>query len=90
MDRYDTQGRRLYLTADERAAFLEAAKEAPREVRTLCLVLAFTGCRISEALSLTPRNFDLSGKAICLRNPQEAAQGRIQGRAGAWGRYWTP
>jgi integrase len=27
-------------------------------------VLAYTGCRISEALALTPRSFDFSGRAI--------------------------
>jgi len=64
MDLYDTQGRRLYLTAEERRAFLAAAKDAPRAVRTFCLVLHDTGCRISEALALTPRSVDLSDKAI--------------------------
>ena len=64
MSLYDPQGNRLYLTADERAAFMEAASRADRPVRTLCSVLHFTGCRISEALSLTPRRVDLSGRAI--------------------------
>jgi hypothetical protein len=45
------RGRRLYLTAVERQAFLEAAAKAPRPVRTLCGVLTYTGCRVSEALS---------------------------------------
>ena len=45
-------------------AFVEAANNARREVRTFCLVLAYTGCRISEALALTPRSFDFSGRAI--------------------------
>ena len=53
MDLHDTQGRRLYLTAAERAAFLAAAKQAALPVRTFCLVLHYTGCRISEALALT-------------------------------------
>jgi hypothetical protein len=52
MELYDPQGRRLYLTAEERKAFLNAARDAPREVRTFCLVLHDTGCRISEALAL--------------------------------------
>lgn len=64
MDLYDPQGRRLYLTGAERQAFLDAAKDAPREVRTFCLVLAYTGCRISEALALTPRRVDLAGQAL--------------------------
>jgi integrase/recombinase XerD len=64
MELYDPQGRRLYLTAEERRAFIKAARDSPREVRTFCLVLHDTGCRISEALALTPRSVDLSGKAI--------------------------
>jgi integrase len=50
---YDTQGHRLYLTASEREAFRKAAEQAPREVRTYCHTLLYTGCRPSEALALT-------------------------------------
>jgi integrase/recombinase XerD len=50
---HDRKGHRLYLTAEERAAFLAAAQHVPREVRTLCVILHDTGCWISEALSLT-------------------------------------
>jgi integrase len=64
MELFDPQGRRLYLTAKERGAFVETASNAQREVRTFSLVLAYTGCRISEALALTPRSFDFSGRAI--------------------------
>ena len=64
MELFDPLGRRLYLTAEEREAFVAAANNAGREVRTFCLVLAYTGCRISEALALTPRSFDFSGRAI--------------------------
>ncbi len=64
MGLHDTQGQRLYLTAAERAAFLAAAKNAPLPVRTFCLILHYTGCRISEALALTPASIDLFGKTI--------------------------
>lgn len=64
MDLYDTQRRRLYLTAEERRDFLAAATDAPRAVRTFCLVLHDTGSRIGEALALTPRSVDLSDKAM--------------------------
>ena len=33
-------------------------------MRTLCTVLHDTGCRISEALALTPERIDLSGRAV--------------------------
>ena len=39
MELFDQQGRRLYLTGEERRAFLAAAKAAPGGVRTFCLVL---------------------------------------------------
>ena len=55
----DAQGRRKYLTEAERKAFLAAAGKAPRSVRTLCLVLAYTGCRITEALELTASRIDI-------------------------------
>jgi hypothetical protein len=48
MELFDPQGHRLYLTAEEREAFIATANNAQREVRTFCLVLAYTGCRISD------------------------------------------
>ncbi len=55
---YDSHGKRLYLTAAERDDFLSASAEAARDVRTFCNVLYYTGCRLSEALALTPGAFD--------------------------------
>jgi integrase/recombinase XerD len=55
---FDQNGNRKYLTPGERQAFLRAAKTFPPEVDTFCLTLAFTGCRISEALALTPSRVD--------------------------------
>ena len=40
---HDRTGKRLYLTADERAAFMAAARKAAPEVRTLCAALHDTG-----------------------------------------------
>jgi hypothetical protein len=48
MQLFDAEGHRLYLTEEERRAFLRAATQAPREVRSFCAVLHATGCRISE------------------------------------------
>ncbi len=61
---YDPEGRRKYLSAAEREAFLSASEKAPREVRTLCLVLVYSGCRISEALALTADRVDLAAHTI--------------------------
>jgi integrase/recombinase XerD len=51
---YTQTGERKYLTPEERRAFIAAARCTSRpEVGSFCLTLAFTGCRISEALALT-------------------------------------
>ena len=77
MQLHDAQGKRLYLTADERLAFIAAAARAARPVRTLCAVLHTTGCRISEALALTPEHVDLPGKAVVSRPSKSAAAASI-------------
>ena len=75
MNLHDTQGRRLYLTADERRAFIAAAATADRPVRTLCTVLHDTGCRISEALALTSESIDLSGRAVMFESLKKRRRG---------------
>lgn len=64
----DRAGNRLYLNAEERAAFLAVARHKPARDRTLCEVLHFTGCRVSELLEITPARVDLSGCTITLRS----------------------
>ncbi len=72
---YDPDGNRLYLTKAERQAFLAAAAKAPREERSFCEVLCFTGCRISEALTLTPRQIDLDEKALVFETLKKRREG---------------
>ncbi|MCE7030997.1 tyrosine-type recombinase/integrase [Jiella avicenniae] len=74
-DLIDPQGNRLYLTAAERAAFLTAAAKAPREVRSFCEVLHFTGCRISEALALSVKRIDLDGQALVFETLKKRRSG---------------
>ena len=75
MQLYNSQGKRLYLTADERRAFIAAAVMADRSLRTLCTVLHDTGCRISEALALTPEHIDLSGRAVMFESLKKRRRG---------------
>ena len=75
MQLFDAEGRRLYFTEDERRAFVAAAARAPREVRAFCGVLHATGCRISEALALTPRQIDLSGRVIVFESLKKRRTG---------------
>ena len=75
MQLHDAQGKRLYLTAAERVAFLAAAAKVARPVRTLCGVLHTTGCRVSEALALTPEHVDLPGKAVVFETLKKRRRG---------------
>src|SRR6478672_13540331 len=73
---YDHDGHRKYLTPAERDAFLKAADDAEvREVRTFCATLAYTGCRISEALALTADRIDLKDGTIVIESAKKRQTG---------------
>ncbi len=72
---FDQDGQRKYLTAQEREAFLAAAEHTSREVRTLCLLLTFTGCRLSEALALTTDRVDLDAHTITFETLKKRRKG---------------
>lgn len=65
---YSPQGERKYLNSAERRRFLEAAHQSDPDTRALCLVLAYTGCRISEALSLTTSSIQAGENLIAVRS----------------------
>ena len=76
---FTNDGNRKYLTSDEQMAFLDAGSQQPRpEVRTLCMTLAYTGCRISEALQLSPARVDLSAKAITFQTLKQRGKTRFR------------
>ena len=72
---YDTHGHRLYLTGSERDAFRRAAEKAPRDVRTYCHTLLYTGCRPSEALALTANRIDFQAQAITFESRKKRRPG---------------
>jgi integrase len=73
---YDHEGHRKYLTPAERDALLKSADDAEvREVRTFCATLAYTGCRISEALALTADRIDLKDGAIIIECKKKRQSG---------------
>ena len=75
MQLFDAEGRRLYFTEEERCAFVAAAAKALREVRTFCGALHATVCRISEALALTTRQVDLSGRVVVFESLKKRRRG---------------
>lgn len=63
----DRRGRK-YLTAAERSSFIRVAKLASRpEVQTFALILAYSGCRISEVLALRACDVDLTDNSVRVR-----------------------
>ena len=61
---YTADGARKYVTAGERETFLREAERADRQVRTLCMTLAYAGCRLSEALALSADRIDLTAGVL--------------------------
>lgn len=65
---YTAAGQRKYLSADERRRFLDAALTCSRRDQgVLGATIALTGCRISEALALTPLSFDAAEGFVAIR-----------------------
>lgn len=60
-------GLRKYLNADERQRFIAAAEAAPIALQALCLTLAYTGCRISEALEIRAGAIEPAAGYVSLR-----------------------
>jgi len=64
---YDDRGYRKYLDSRERRRFLAAADCLDPASRALCYVLAYSGCRISEALEMALHQLDLDSYALRFR-----------------------
>ena len=75
MSLYDDAGARKYLTPEERADFLKAAEKMERKARTLCMVLAYSGCRLSEALALTTDRVDMVAGVLTFESLKKRRRG---------------
>lgn len=64
---FDQTGRRLYLTQAERGRFLSASLKCDRATSAFAQLLAYSGCRISEALALTPSHLDAGTVRVVFR-----------------------
>lgn len=65
---YDGYGRRKYLSGAERKRFKQCVDELALPERCFCLMLYYTGLRISEALELTGNRVDISEGMITIRS----------------------
>jgi integrase/recombinase XerD len=66
MSLHGALGGRKYLNASERKRFIAAAAVQARDVQLFCLLLAWTGARISEGLAVTPAAFDLDRSVVAM------------------------
>lgn len=75
---YDPKGGRKYLNAAERRRFQTATQTCSLEIRTFCLVLMWSGCRVSEALALTPLSIDLETKTVSIVSLKKRRSGAVR------------
>lgn len=64
---FDASGARKYVSASEFPRFLAAAWKSERRTRLFCLLLAYSGCRISEALAVTRDHIDAETRCVVFR-----------------------
>jgi integrase len=71
-------GSRKYLNAAERQRFIEAAHHAPPKIRLFCLMLGWSGARISEALALTPASIDIESGVASIQTLKRRKRGVVR------------
>lgn len=65
---YSPSGQRKYVNAEERRRFLQTASTRRRPTRALCMLLVYTGCRVSEALGLSASSIQSTSNIIAIRS----------------------
>ena len=75
---FDPQGRAKFVSPSERNNFLVAADRARPDIRTLAMLLAYTGCHPSEAVALTVDCFDIDGQAVTFNNAYRRKKASIR------------
>ncbi len=71
---FSASGRRKYLCARELSKFLVAARNTDPATDAFCSLLAYTGCRLSEALALTPAQIDKEAGLVVFRTLKRRQQ----------------
>lgn len=71
-------GNRKYLNAAERRRFLESVQRLPPIERSFCLMLAWSGGRISEILAVTPASIDIESGSVSLETLKRRRRGVVR------------
>jgi integrase/recombinase XerD len=75
---FDERGRRKYLVPFERKQFLQAALDVGGPTASFCVVMIFSGARISEVLALTPERIDDANCAINFETLKRRERGHVR------------
>jgi integrase len=75
---FNRLGHRKYLNAAERRRFVEAARRVPANIRLFCLMLRWTGARISEVLALTPAAIDIESGVASIQTLKRRKPGIVR------------
>jgi len=71
-------GARKYLNAPERRRFRRTLRRFPIDVRLFCLVLMWSGGRVSETLALTPTAIDLDSGLVSFQTLKRRRPGLVR------------
>lgn len=63
---YNDSGQRLYVNTEERQRYFETIKDFHNIDRMYLAMLYWTGCRLSEPLSITAEHIDLSEQCVII------------------------
>lgn len=72
---FDGNGQRKYLNRKERQRFYNCAVQFPQEVKLFCLMIYFTGARISEGVNLNVSSLDFSNKTVIIQTLKRRKKG---------------
>jgi integrase len=78
MSLYGSTGGRKYLNAAERRRFIKVARRFEPETRLFCLVLGWSGGRISEVLALTPASIDIESGVVGIETLKRRKRGIVR------------
>jgi integrase len=78
MSLYGPAGGRKYLNAAERRRFSKAARRAEPKTRLFCLMLGWSGGRISEVLALTPVAIDIESGVANIQTLKRRKRGIVR------------
>src|SRR5260370_37739653 len=78
MSLYSSTGSRKYLNAAEGRRFLKAARLADPATRLFCLVLGWSGARISEVLALMPASVDIESGVVSIETLKRRKRGVVR------------